>query len=169
MKYQRLIFQKIIKNNTIKTLIVLYILFLILIINYVMIYPNEINYITYNIILGNINVCNYDFVCLLWVLFNSLLIIYIQFSFLIFEFDNSLEFVILRKPMYVNLFEKIVLLIIIDIIYKLIIIIIAYVFLANYCPFSYNIFISNLYYTLFLSIIALILFLCYYIYYNKKN
>ncbi len=109
MMCQMLILQKILNSNKVKNLIIIYFFFLVLMINYVMNYANDINYATYDIILGNITIFDNNFLCLIWLLYNSLIVIYIQFIFLTYEFDNSLEFIILRKPMYINIFEKILL------------------------------------------------------------
>ena len=119
MMCQMLILQKILNSNKVKNLIIIYFFFLVLMINYVMNYANDINYATYDIILGNITIFDNNFLCLIWLLYNSLIVIYIQFIFLTYEFDNSLEFIILRKPMYINIFEKILTIIIFDIFCKI--------------------------------------------------
>lgn len=168
MMCQMLILQKILNSNKVKNLIIIYFFFLVLMINYVMNYANDINYTTYGIILGNITIFDNNFLCLIWLLYNSLIVIYIQFIFLTYEFDNSLEFIILRKPMYINIFEKILTIIIFDIFYKFSILLLSYSFLSKYSPLNFNIVISNLSSIIFLSIITILIFLIYYICYNRK-
>lgn len=168
MMCQMLILQKILNSNKVKNLIIIYFFFLVLMINYVMNYANDINYATYDIILGNITIFDNNFLYLIWLLYNSLIVIYIQFIFLTYEFDNSLEFIILRKPMYINIFEKILTIIIFDIFYKFSILLLSYSFLSKYSPLNFNIVISNLSSIIFLSIITILIFLIYYICYNRK-
>lgn len=167
MKNQILILNRILKSKQIYYLLLLYLFFLILIINYVLLFPSEINNMSYEIILGNYKIFNFNFVCMLWLLFQSLLIIYIQFTFLIYEFDNSLEFTILRESLLTIIIKKIIIIVILDVLFKLFMYFLCYVVLSSH-SININIIISNELYTLFLSFISFILFILFNFNYNRK-
>ncbi len=158
MKSQILIFKNIVNRTTIRLLLFAYLVFLILIINYVMINPNGINNTSYAIVLGNYNIYNNGFISMLWLLFQSFLIIYIQLNYLTYEFDNSFEFIILRKPLIIIVFQKIFTISIVNIIFKLLSIGITYIILSKYYVIGFNIMISNIIYIFVLSFVSFVLF-----------
>lgn len=169
MKNQILVFKKTLKNIQIRNLLIIYIIFFVLIINYVLLDPNDINYMSYEIVFGNYKILNYNFISMLWCIFQSLLIIYIQYNFLIYEFENSFEFILLRKPLYIIFFHKIIVILFLNIIIKIFVYFVTYFILSSYYNINIKLIFSNLLFTSFLIIISILLFIVFRINYNKNN
>lgn len=169
MKNQILVFKKTLKNIQIRNLLIIYIIFFVLIINYVLLDPNDINYMSYEIVFGNYKILNYNFISMLWCIFQSLLIIYIQYNFLIYEFENSFEFILLRKPLYIIFFHKIIVILFLNIIIKIFVYFVTYYILSSYYNINIKLIFSNLLFTSFLIIISILLFIVFRINYNKNN
>lgn len=169
MKNQILVLKKTLKNIQIRNLLIIYIIFFVLIINYVLLDPNDINYMSYEIVFGNYKILNYNFISMLWCIFQSLLIIYIQYNFLIYEFENSFEFILLRKPLYIIFFHKIIVILFLNIIIKIFVYFVTYFILSSYYNINIKLIFSNLLFTFFLIIISILLFIVFRINYNKNN
>lgn len=169
LKNQILVFKKTLKNIQIRNLLIIYIIFFVLIINYVLLDPNDINYMSYEIVFGNYKILNYNFISMLWCIFQSLLIIYIQYNFLIYEFENSFEFILLRKPLYIIFFHKIIVILFLNIIIKIFVYFVTYYILSSYYNINIKLIFSNLLFTSFLIIISILLFIVFRINYNKNN
>lgn len=151
MKNQILVFKKTLKNIQIRNLLIIYIIFFVLIINYVLLDPNDINYMSYEIVFGNYKILNYNFISMLWCIFQSLLIIYIQYNFLIYEFENSFEFILLRKPLYIIFFHKIIVILFLNIIIKIFVYFVTYFILSSYYNINIKLIFSNLLFTFFFN------------------
>lgn len=143
MRYQYRIILKLFKKNIYKLLIISFILLLILLfVN--LYYKDNITQDTLNFLVG---ICyNFDINLLefLWILFQYLIVIYITLLFVIYDKDNSIEFLILRNSLNKIYFYKLVILLIFILIYRIIIYGIVYLFLRKYIIFSVKSFILSI-------------------------
>lgn len=161
MKYQFELLRKLI-NEKYKIHIYIYLIFFVLIFltirdNYL---SKSIN--TYYILLGIPIVENISILELSWFIFQWTILLYFGYLFFRFEHDNSLEFIILRKPLKKLMIKKFTIFSGLIIIIRTIILFL----LLFLCSIKINILLVFL--NIFIYIIILFISLIFYVFFEKN-
>lgn len=165
MRYQLLIAKYLFKQKIYKVVIFLFSFFFLLIL-IEFLNPRDTEQDTLCFLLGIISDEEASFLETLWIAFQIVSVIYILYSYLMYEEDHSPEFMLLRTNFFFVLKNKTIIFLLILLIFRLILFLIVMVFFNKYIYFPPLVFVVNIIMYMFIAFIAL---LCYVIFIRKRK
>ena len=168
MKYQFNVLKKLIKMDFFKLICVFITLFAF---NLIVIFFSygESTIIDFNTMIGILDVKDFNLMGLLWFLFQVFFVIYMSYRYYFYENDNSSEFILLRIKFKKFVNEKLIVMSLFVILFRLLYYLLVYIIFLNSSFFNLFVFFENIYLYLIISLGVFILFIFKYLFLFRND
>lgn len=158
LKYQLFVFKELWKKSIFKYFIIFIIFQLLILIYFLALYERTQESLALSLGLLASTSVDLNLVEMLWLFFQVLWIIYISLRFVSFEENNSPEFTILRENYVTLARQRVLFLIAFIILMRVFLFLFLYSFYFNKVKISFGLFLKNILYFLFISLIECMLY-----------